>query len=310
MSLEVINPGIATSLQDCGRYGFQQIGVPVCGAMDRYSHQLANALAGNQLDRATLEMTLSGPTLRFTRRAVIAICGADLSPLLDQQPVTMQRAIKVAAGSVLSFGRRLRGARAYLAVSGGFAVKPQMNSQSTCLSAQFGGAQGRYLQKGDRLVINSTFHNAPPRVLPFGAPNILASPQQPIRVVMGRHWQAFSQQTQQLFLNSAYLIGKDSNRMGYRLQGEALLAEQGGDILSEAVDSGTIQIPADGQPIILMADSQTTGGYPKIANVASVDLSRLAQMMPGDSVHFSLISLEQAQKLAFERDNWLQKLFL
>lgn len=309
MALEVINPGIATSLQDCGRYGFQQIGVPVCGAMDRYSHQLANALAGNQQDRATLEITLSGPTLRFTRRVVIAICGADLSPLLDQQPINMQQAIKVAAGSVLSFGRRLRGARAYLAVSGGFAVKPQMNSQSTCLGAQFGGADGRYLQKGDRLAINSCFHNAPPRVLPFGAPEVLST-QQPIRVVVGRHWQAFSQQTQQQFLQSAYQIGKDSNRMGYRLQGEALLTEQGGDILSEAVDSGTIQIPPDGQPIVLMADSQTTGGYPKIANVASVDLSRLAQMLPGDSVRFSLISLEQAQRLAFERDNWLQKLFL
>ncbi|WP_313687346.1 biotin-dependent carboxyltransferase family protein [Pantoea sp.] len=308
MSLEVLHPGMASSLQDEGRYGYQQAGVPVCGAMDRYSHRLANLLVGNQHDCASLEITLLGPRLRFWRRAVIALCGADLSPHIDGQPVPMQQAISVPAGAVLGFGQRRQGARAYLAVHGGFHVSLTMNSHSTCLMAQFGGFAGRYLRQGDHLVTRSAFANATPRVLPFNAPALFPREQQPIRLMAGRHWQQLSADMQQRFLAAVYRIGQDSNRMGYRLEGAAITREHARELASEAVDYGTVQLPPDGQPIILMADAQTTGGYPKIAHVASVDLPRLAQMLPGDEIQFRLISVDQAQQLAIERAAWLNAL--
>jgi len=305
MGIDVLHPGMASSFQDCGRYGFQQSGVPVSGAMDRYSHRLANLLVGNQQDNATLEITLSGPTLRFTQQAMIALCGANLSPVLNGEPLLMQQAVKVEAGSVLSFGKPVHGIRAYLAVSGGFLLPEVMNSQSTCLVAGFGGFAGRYLQKGDQLSFSRTFRNSLPVTLPFGEQDLFNA-DQPIRVVSGRHWHFFEADVQQQFLEENWLLRPESNRMGFRLQGDALLREVEQDIHSEAVDMGTIQIPADGQPIVLMADGQTTGGYPKIAHVISVDLPRLAQMAPGTRFRFQLISLEQAQQLAVEQERWFR----
>ena len=307
MGSEVLHPGRASVLQDNGRYGFQHSGVPVCGAMDRYSHRLANLLVGNQQDTATLEMTLRGPTLRFTQQTLIALCGADLSPQLDGQPLAMQQAIRVSAGSVLTFGRPQYGVRTYLAAAGGFHIPAVMGSQSTCLAAAFGGVAGRYLQQGDYLLISRSFRQAQRLVLPFGAADIFTT-QDPIRIIRGRHWAQFSPAAHQHLLQDSWQIAAESNRMGYRLQGKALTRESSADIYSEAVDFGTIQVPADGQPIVLMADSQTTGGYPKIAHVASVDLPRLAQMMPGTHIRFSLISVEQAQQLAMDREKWFQAL--
>lgn len=308
MSVEVIHPGMACSLQDEGRYGYQQTGVPVCGAMDRFSHRLANILAGNREDCASLEMTLSGPTLRFWRRSRIAISGADLSAHINDHPVPLDTPLLVPEGGVLRFAKRSQGVRAYLAIHGGFRVPSLMNSQSTCLSANFGGYAGRYLQKGDQLPIAPGFSNAIPGTLPFDTPRLFDKTDAPIRVIAGRHWSHFSAPVQQRFLNQSYRITPESSRMGYRLQGEALSREVQHDIPSEAVDYGTIQVPPSGHPIVLMADAQTTGGYPKIAHVASVDLPRMAQMMPGQSLQFQLIGIAEAQQLAIARAEWFDAL--
>lgn len=308
MAIEILHPGLASALYDSGRYRWQQFGVPVCGVMDLFSHQLANRLAGNSDDPATLEMTLQGPKLRFLRRAVIVLTGADLSPTLDGEPVEMLRPLSVPAGSILSFGARRKGARCYLAVKGGFAQPEVMGSQSTCLAATFGGYSGRNLQKGDRLNFRWPLHNISRLRAPFGMPDIFPQPQQILRFIPGKHWNLLTEEAKKQFINGEFTVSQNSNRMGYRLQGEKLSLLQPANIYSEAVSCGTVQLPADGLPIILMADSQTTGGYPKIAHIAAIDLPYLAQSLPGAQYSFQQISLHTAQQLSWQRQQWLEKI--
>ncbi|MFM0431959.1 biotin-dependent carboxyltransferase family protein [Paraburkholderia aspalathi] len=298
MNIEVIKPGALSTFQDLGRVGFQHLGIPANGAMDERAHRIANALVGNASTNATLEITLMGPTLRFPHDTVIALSGADLDAKLDATPVPLDRATMVPAGSELSFGKRRSGLRAYLAVRGGFRFDPVMGSASTYTRGGYGGHAGRPLKKGDLLAAH-----APTRPVPHHPDrtlfdeNILSAPDAPIRVLPGREWQYFSMQAQQTFLHEPYRLAPQSDRMGYRLEGGRLDLSAPRDVASEAVGFGAIQVPADGQPIILMADRQTTGGYPKIGHVCAVDLPRLAQKMPGESVHFTRVDLETAQRL-------------
>ncbi|GAA0474234.1 MULTISPECIES: biotin-dependent carboxyltransferase family protein [Tatumella] len=308
MAIEILHPGLATALHDSGRYGWQHFGVPISGAMDLFSHQLANRLAGNSDDPATLEMTLQGARLHFLRRAVIVLTGADLSPMLDGEPVEMLRPLTVPAGAVLSFGARRRGARCYLAIKGGFAAPEIMGSQSTCSGSAFGGYGGRYLKKGDRLAFRWPLHNISRSLAPFGLPDIFPQPLQVLRFIPGKHWDRLTGEAKQRFTDSVFTVSPYSDRMGYRLQGEALTLSQPADIYSEAVSRGTVQLPADGLPIILLADSQTTGGYPKIAHIATMDLPYLAQALPGAQFCFRQISLHTAQQLAYQRQQWLEKI--
>ncbi len=308
MAIEILHPGLASALHDSGRYRWQQFGVPVCGAMDLFSHQLANRLAGNSDDPATLEMTLQGAKLRFLRRAVIVLTGADLSPALDGEAIEMLKPLSVPAGSVLSFGARRKGARCYLAVKGGFAQTEVMGSQSTCLAGSFGGFSGRRLQKGDRLAFGWPLHNISRLRAPFGVPDIFPQPLQTLRFIPGKHWNLLTESAKKQFINSVYTVSQNSNRMGYRLLGETLSLTEPANIYSEAVSCGTVQLPADGMPIILMADSQTTGGYPKIAHIAAIDLPYLAQSLPGAQYTFQQISLHTAQQLSWQRQQWLEKI--
>jgi len=308
MSIEVIKPGLLTTVQDAGRAGYQHLGVPVNGPMDTLAFQVANLLVGNPLTCSALEVTLQGPTLRCQAHCLMAIAGADLGAQLNGVPLAPGQAVKVAAGSLLSFGRRVTGARAYIAVQGGFMVAPVLGSASTYRGGQLGGVDGRALRAGDRLAIHSCFRNAPRLTLPPAwLSGGVAEPDGVIRVIPGREWSCFTAQAQQALLDSTYCIGNDSERMGYRLRGQPLLLNAPLQLLSEAVPFGTIQVPADGQPIVLMADRQTTGGYPKIAHVASVDLPLLAQRLPGEPVRFALISLADAQRLAVDRARALQR---
>lgn len=318
MSIRVLRPGILSSLQDSGRHGYQHFGVPVSGAMDLFSHRVANILVGNDEGAATLEMTLQGPQLEFGEETQIAICGADLSPSIGGNPVPEGKPVRLRAGTVLEFGACASGCRAYLAVAGGFAVPAVLGSRSTYEIAGIGGLDGRALRKADRLPVG----DSPARLYPglaadlarsdhaFAAPRWavnqhiekLGRSPQTVRIIPGVHWEAFAPAARERLTGALFRVAADSNRIGYRLEGPAIELEKPLEILSRAVAFGSIQVPPGGQPIVLMADRQTTGGYPMIADVAGVDLHLLAQLKPGDRLRFELVSLAQAQALWLRRE--------
>ncbi|HVY04342.1 MAG TPA: biotin-dependent carboxyltransferase family protein [Burkholderiales bacterium] len=318
MSITVLKPGMLTTVQDGGRFGFQHFGVPVAGAMDDFSHRVANILAGNEQDAATLEITLRGPRLRFDDDALIALCGAELSPRIGGTAVPAGKPLHVRAGAELGFGESMAGCRAYLAVHGGIDVPVVMGSRSTYDTAHIGGVEGRALREGDVLPVGDG--DAPPypglRLQLEHARHAFAAPKwsvnqhgeklgrspQVVRILPGRHWDAFPVAARDTLTGSAFRLAVESNRMGCRLDGPAVMADGSLEILSEAVSFGTIQVPPSGKPIVLMADRQTVGGYPKIADVAGIDLHLLAQLRPGDRIRFELISLAQAQALWRKRE--------
>ncbi|MEO6566506.1 MAG: biotin-dependent carboxyltransferase family protein [Casimicrobiaceae bacterium] len=322
MDIEVVKPGLLSTLQDSGRYGYQRFGVVAGGAMDEWSHRVANVMVGNAEDEATLEITVQGPSLDFNGTTLIAIHGADLSPRIGEQAVPQGRPVLVRAGSRLEFGRRQSGFRAYLAVAGGYDVPPVMNSRSTYLRGAFGGLNGRAMRKGDRLPIGAGDVDAFPalaRMLRESADAFAATPgalvppiavgvPQTVRVIAGQQWEAFTGEAQAQFVDAEFRISPQSDRMGYRLDGPKLARRKAIEMISEAVSFGTVQVPPDGNPIVLMADRQTTGGYPKIAQVASVDLPLLAQMLPQQGLRFALISLAEAQSLYLARVQELGRL--
>jgi urea carboxylase len=321
MTIEVVKPGLLSTFQDLGRIGSQAIGMPVCGAMDGLSHRIANLIAGNTGsagDEATLEITLMGPSLRFSRDCVIALAGADLSPTLlptgseTAEPVAMLQPVRVPAGALLQFGRRRLGLRCYLAIAGGFGLPEVMGSRSTYLRGALGGFQGRALRKGDVLALPD-FTPGPQPVVSATATALLhglleRGAEAAIRIVDGPEWTLFTEASRRSLLSDTYRIGSQSDRMGYRLEGSKLQRSAPRDMLSEAVAFGTVQVPPDGQPIVLMADRQTSGGYARIAQVASVDLPLLAQRMPGEAIRFERVPLEAAQRLLQRRASALQSL--
>ncbi|HWA12700.1 MAG TPA: biotin-dependent carboxyltransferase family protein [Burkholderiales bacterium] len=321
MNVSVLHPGLHTLLQDGGRFGYQHLGVPAAGAMDLFSHRVANILAGNAGDEATLEITLQGPRLQFDDDALIAICGADLSPVIAGEPVPEGKAVRVRGGGVLAFGACHAGCRAYLAIHGGFRVPAVMRSRSTYETARIGGLHGRALARGDVLPALKAPQAPYPglhRAL-SASRNAFAAPKwsvnqhieklgrspQVVRILPGRHWDAFTAQAREQLTSQAFRLGADSNRMGFRLEGPLLHLQSPLELLSDAVSFGTIQVPPGGLPIVLMADRQTTGGYPRMAEVASVDLHLLAQLKPGDRLRFELVSLALAQALHLRREQEL-----
>ena len=313
MTVQVIRAGLLTTVQDLGRYGAQRFGVPVCGAMDRYSLCVANRLVGNADNAAALEITLVGPVMQFDSDTLIALCGGDLGAVVDDKPLPMNRPAWVARGSRLAFGQCVAGCRAYLALAGGVDVPEVLGSRSTYLRSGFGGLQGRALKPGDRidLIAGSESYFRGLRESRAFSDNGFAAPKwsvrvdfehltmqpQRIRFVAGRHWERLPPSVRKPFLGENFRVGTASDRMGYRLEGVDLEKHGYGDIASEAVAFGTIQLPPDGNPIVLMADRQTIGGYPRVGEVVSVDLPLLAQLKPGDTLRFERIGLGEAQRL-------------
>jgi antagonist of KipI len=307
-AIEVIRPGMLSTLQDLGRLGQQHLGIVPGGVMDSMSHRLANALVGNDLAEASLEITLLGPELLFHETLLIALSGARFDAQLDGQPLPLDRPVLVRKGARLKCGRALRGARAYLAVCGGFAVAPILNSRSTYLPAGFGGTEGRALLKGDHLPVTANadglsglrFARLAPRPgknsVPWWAPGSHLDGPQPLTVqaMPGHHFHCFTERSRESLFGRTWTVGRDSNRMGFRLEGPTLERETPGDIISGPACLGTVQVPAAGQPIILMADHQTTGGYAKILEVASADVCALAQLAPGTTLRFESCTLEHA----------------
>jgi antagonist of KipI len=295
MFVRVIKPGMLTTVQDRGRWGLQSRGVPVAGPMDPVSHRLANALVGNDADAAALEITLLGPELEFEVERVIAVAGADFDMTLDSKPVAMNAPFIVSAESRLRFGARRLGARAYLAIAGGIAIPPTLGSRSTHLISALGGFDGRALRAGDRLPLGDPAR-APRRTAPALSEWLVPLPghHARIRILPGPQADYFAPDALDLLQSKPYVVGQNSDRMGFRLSGPRLPHARGADIISDATPLGVLQVPASGQPILLMADRQTSGGYPKIATVISADISVAGQLGPGDTIQFAVCDMREA----------------
>ena len=315
MTMLIEKPGLLSSFQDKGRWGFQHLGVSVTGAMDLQSHRLANLIVGNEEDFATLEMTLMGPTIVFESPCCICLAGADMDARCDDRRVVPYRPIVVRAGQTLRLGTARSGVRAYLAVYGGWDIPVVMGSQSTYLRAKLGGWKGRALQKRDWIALKRALPDNPDLLgklaedlwnqsiyLPSTIGQ-LNGKKTSIRIIRSSQWSEFTSESCASLLATEWRISTDSERMGYRLEGPTIQMTQPRQMISEGASFGTIQIPGAGQPIILMADRQTSGGYPKIATVASVDLPILAQKKPGDRIRFTMIDHAQAQQLDLARED-------
>ncbi len=304
---EVVQPGPLTTIQDLGRYGYQGYGVPVSGALDDYALRVANLLVGNGERAACLEITLMGLKLRLLRGTVLAVTGADLSPRLNDEPLPMWQTVGAKPGDILSFGWPREGCRSYLAVAGGIGVPVVMKSRSTYVKSAIGGYQGRPLRVGD-LVASAGM----PAEVPKTGTALPAIPhyrdRNEIRVILGPQDDYFTLGGIAAFLNSEYVVSPYADRTGYRLNGPPIEHALGADIISDGIPLGAIQVPADGQPIVLLADRLTTGGYPKIATVITVDIAKLAQAKPGDRVRFRRVTLEDAHHCLKEYEQGLRAL--
>lgn len=306
--------GLLDVIQDQGRIHFQKYGVPQAGAMDNWAYQLGNILVGNERHLPSLEITWFGPTLRFTKATVAALTGAHLQAQLNGMPITPWRRFKIEAGDLLSFGPAVSGCRAYLALAGGFTIQKIMGSSSTYVKGEMGGWDGRALQTGDQI----PYPDLPPATKKIDHLSATLHPDlQPtykehttLRVLLGPQEEYFTEEGLASFCNDTYMVSQQSNRMGLRLQGPAIKHRFGADILSDSVPFGGIQVPANGQPIILMADRQTTGGYPKIGTIISVDLPLVAQLRPQQTINFQPISIATAQDLLREQQQQLKCLEL
>lgn len=297
-SVTIVRPGLLTTIQDRGRWGWQSSGVPVAGPMDPRAHRLANALVGNTRDAATFEVTLLGPEIEFDDDRAVAVAGAEFALTLDGCSVDTHAVFFVGKGSRLKFGPRSRGARAYLAIGGGLAVPPVFGSRATHLVSAMGGFEGRALAAGDRIplgdpVTRVSKGDSATRFLRDAA-GTLPGRHARVRVLAGPQHDRFVDDALDTLQSAPYAIGKDSNRMGFRLQGPALRHRAGADIISDATPLGVLQVPASEQPVLLMADRQTAGGYPKIATVISADIGVAGQLAPGDSVTFAVCSRAEA----------------
>ena len=303
--IKIVRPGLLTLVQDSGRHGYQQFGVPVSGVMDSLSYRLGNLLVGNPQTHAGLEVTMLGPEIEFLDQMVIAVTGGDLSPVVNKTAIPMWESVIVQKGDTLAFGVLKTGCRSYIAFSGGIDVPLIMGSRSTYTRGNIGGYKGRALRAGDVLGV------AGPGYSPAKRRNKKVSKEYipkysggiELRVTMGPQDDCFTPEGIKTFLSGLYTVTNQCDRMGYRLDGEKIRHLNGGDIISDGIAMGAVQVPGHGQPIIMLADRQTTGGYTKIANVVSADLPKIAQAKPGDKVRFTRVTAHQAGQLLREMEN-------
>jgi antagonist of KipI len=307
MTIRIAKPGFFTTVQDLGCYGYAHLGISPAGAADALSFRLANLLVGNEENAPALEMTLLGATLEFEENAIVAVAGAGCGCKLGPDLVPENTAIKVPAGGVLQCGSMRDGARSYLAVQGGFDVPLVIGSASTFVGAGFGGFHGRRLQVGDELRVRR--HDAlRSRSLRPGALDSLRRPA-PLRVTRGAQQDWFEPEAFNTLFSVTYIVSEQSDRLGLRLKGEMLRPREQSQLLTDGIPLGAIQIPQDGQPIILFVDQQTTGGYPKIANVIAADMPRVGQLQPRAEVRFAEVSIAEAVQALREQEGWLKEIF-
>ncbi|MEQ1675339.1 MAG: biotin-dependent carboxyltransferase family protein [Chitinophagaceae bacterium] len=314
MSLIVIKAGILDTIQDGGRYGHQHLGINPGGAMDRYAMQVANALVGNNPGEAVIELHFPASVFMFSQPALIALSGADFSASINGEPVPVLHCIAVNKNDALQFHRPVRGARAYLSVSGGLIADNWLQSSSTNLKAKAGGHYGRSLQKGDELGLKSNgdcsflLKGNDFKILPWSADVKASEDSKEMFVLPGGEWDRLTDESKEIFTSARFIIAKQSDRMGYRLSNNQLVATTTEEMISSAVSFGTIQLLPDGKLILLMADHQTTGGYPKIAHVITAHHSKLAQLKAGDSIWFRFADQQTAENFLLQQEQHLLQL--
>ena len=309
--IEVLTPGLLTSLQDRGRPGLAPLGVGRAGAADLPALRLANALVGNPPDACALEITLTGPTLRLHVDAEIALTGAPVTAGADGGTLPGWTPLRLRAGTVLRLGGMRHGCRSYLAVRGGFDVAPVLGSRSQDLNAGLGPLDGRALRAGDRLPIGVAPHAAPraDRVWSLDPrPWFDGAAARPLRLLPGTHTARLDAASREALFGADFRITAASNRVGCRLAGLALALAQPLELISEGVIAGTVQLPPNGQPIVLLCEHPVSGGYPRIGHIAAVDLPRLAQRRPGDALRFELIDAAGALRLLEAREQRLTRM--
>ncbi len=326
MSLKIIKAGILDTIQDNGRYGYQHLGINPTGAMDKYAMQVTNMLAGNKPNEAIIEMHFPAAVFMFTQPALIALGGADFSASINGESVPVHRPIIVGKNDVLQFHKPINGARTYLAVAGGLAIDKWMNSSSTHLKANAGGYKGRNLRKDDELLLcnQSSFSIGQNDfiVLPWQA-DVNCLPAEPanstdrkagkddskeIFVLPGNEWERLTTESKENFTMTSFVITQQSDRMGYRLNNIPLHSLINDEVISSGVSFGTIQLLPDGGLIVLMADHQTTGGYPRVAHVISAHHSKMAQIKAGDKIHFRITNQQTAEDLLIKQQQHLLQL--
>lgn len=294
-TIKILDAGLLTTVQDLGRYGFQRYGVSASGVMDEYSAKIANKLVGNKVGEAVLETTLKGVQIEFLQNTAVAITGGNCDVTLNGTKIELWQSYLVNRGDILKMGICRSGLRNYLAFAGGIDVPIIMNSKSTNLKAKVGGFNGRKLMTGDVLSVGVGSLEAPLTLNKHYIPTY--SKDIKVGVILGQQDDYFTEAGIKTFLNETYTVTQESDRMGIRLSsvsGATIEHKNGADIISDGITFGAIQVPGSGQPIVMMADRQTTGGYTKIGNVISSDLAKLAQATPGTKVKFVEYTLEQA----------------
>ena len=304
MTVRIIKAGLCTTVQDLGRFGFAHLGISPCGAADVISFRLANLIVGNEKNAPAFEMTLQGATLEFDRKSTVAITGSTCRCKVGNYRVPAYTAVEVPAGGILHCGSTTDGARTYVAVSGGLDVPKIMGSASTDLRGRFGGHEGRPLKNGDLLRSGKAIETRPHRLRPGVLDNLRTKG--PVRVTRGPQQDWFSEEVVTKFLTSSYLVSEQADRAGLRLHGDPLLPRERRQLLTDGIPFGAVQVPQDGQPIILFVDQQTTGGYPKIANVIAADIHRIGQLRPRDEVQFAEVSFSEAVDALRKQEEWLK----
>ncbi|MDO4938585.1 MAG: biotin-dependent carboxyltransferase family protein [Lachnospiraceae bacterium] len=308
MGIRILKGGLLTTIQDAGRRGFQRYGMAVSGSVDVHSYIYANILVGNEPTEAVLEVTLMGPSIEFTSPSVIAITGGDLTPRINGEPVRMYKALRVSKGDVLSFGHIKSGCRADIAFAGGLDIEETMGSRSTYIKAGLGGHHGRNLQDGDEVAFRK--EGACPKNIEIREmdPPIDWTGNYTVRVVLGPEEDRFTDAGIGTFLSSEYKVTNSFDRMGVRLEGDVIEHVNDANVISNGIPFGAIQVPDSGQPIIMLSDRQTVGGYTKIATIINVDMPMIAQCKAGDKVHFKSINIYEAQELFVKQKNYYRAL--
>ena len=300
MGIRVLKPGMLTTVQDLGRTGYQSQGFSVAGVMDVRSFKIANLLVDNPENEPVLEFTLIGPTLEFTSDTIIAITGGDFIPTINGQPAPMYTAIYMHKGDILKFGSAVTGSRGYISFSSYLKIPTVMGSRCTNMKSSLGGFKGRKLQADDYIMFRIKRRYLPYFLSRTLEPDEMDQEQVTLRVIMGPQDSAFTKEGIQTFLNSAYTVTNEFDRMGCRLDGPFIASKNGSDIISDGICFGSVQVPTHGKPIILLADRQTTGGYAKIATVISVDIPKLVQRKTDHKVRFKAVTVYEAQRLLLE----------
>ena len=304
MSIYVLQGGLQSTVQDLGRNGYAHYGISASGAADAVSLRIGNLLVGNPEDYSGLEMTLIGGEYQFNKEAFIALSGSEFHVNLDGEPFPFQQGVYIRKGQILHIGGTKKGARCYLCVRGGFDIPKYLSGVTTHIMSGLGGFKGRSIEKGDELKIGSMKKVSQPIVIKESH-EINSSI---IRISRGLQYYLYDENAWSSFISQSYTVSEKSRRMGVRLKGNPIQSNKENEILTEGIPLGAIQVPGGGDPIISFVEHQTTGGYPKIANVITADLCKVGQLKPGDSFTFQLVSIEEAERLRLAQESFIQSL--